>query len=53
MKYTEEDIRKTLNFLRLNHPGQATREGAIKTLRGMQSFAKSFIKTLKKQKKKF
>ena len=51
-QHSEEDINKTINFLKASHPEvPATREEALKVLNGMQTFAESFVSTLKKQKK--
>ena len=53
MKHAEKDIKKAINFIKTNHPGvKATREEAIKTLDSMSSFAKSFVGTMIKGKKK-
>lgn len=52
-EFSEEDIQKTLNFLRTNHPEvEATRQKAIEVLSGMHSFAQSFVETLEKTKQK-
>ncbi len=50
--YTEEDIEKTIWFLKTNHPEiPPTREEAIKVLSGMQSFSETFVEVINKIKK--
>ncbi|MBI3485733.1 hypothetical protein HY025_02200 [Candidatus Daviesbacteria bacterium] len=50
--YTEEDIQKTIWFLKTNHPEiPAIREEAIKVLSGMQSFSETFVEVMNKIKK--
>ncbi len=50
--YTEEDIQKAIWYLKTNHPEiPATREEAIKTLNGMQSFSETFVEIVDKLKK--
>lgn len=36
-EYPEEDIQSTIKYLKINDPENATREGAIKFLRGMHA----------------
>jgi len=44
--YSEDYIKKVLNYLALNHPERANRKEAAKVLDGMKSFAKSLTRTL-------
>jgi hypothetical protein len=48
--YSEDYVRKVLNYLALNHPERANRKEALKVLDGMKSFARSFVQTLTKKK---
>lgn len=50
-QYSEEYVRKMLNYLALNHPERANRKEAVKVLNGMKSFAKLFVQTLTKKNK--
>lgn len=51
--YTEEDIKKAIEFLRTNHPEvPANREEAIKVLEGMQTFSEAFVSVATKKKLK-
>ncbi len=53
MKHAKKDIKRAINFLKTNHPEvEATQGEAIKILDGMSSFAKSFVGTMIKGKKK-
>lgn len=50
MKHSEEDIKKTINYIKSTYPDRANRKNAIKLLDSMQSFAKSFVNKLSKGK---
>lgn len=50
MKHSEEDIEKTINYIKTIHPERANRKNALKLLDSMQSFAKDFVGKLSKLK---
>ncbi len=52
MKHSEEDIKKTINYIKSTYPDRANRKNAIKLLDSMQSFAKSFVSKISKVKAK-
>lgn len=53
MKHNEEDIQKTIEYLRTNHPElPATREQAIKILNKMQDASESIVQVMEKMAKK-
>lgn len=53
MKHSEEDIQKTIEYLRTNHPElPATREQAIKILNKMQDASESIVQVMEKMAKK-
>lgn len=45
-QYTEEDIQKVINYLKIHHPERATREGAIALLEEMKVASKDIAKAL-------
>lgn len=51
-QYTEEDIQKVLNYLKIHRPQKATREGAIKFLEELKVAAKDITKALEELAKK-
>ena len=45
-QYTEEDIQKVINYLKIHHPERATREGAIQLLEEMKVASKDIARAL-------
>lgn len=53
MKHSEEDIQKTIEYLKTNHPElPATSEQAIKILNKMQDASESIVQVMEKMAKK-